>query len=731
MMTFNKIHFDWNVVAELDPDYLKYLIDDNPLNKKSNVEYPEFDRGPVPRRLNTSMEDFRLQGRTEEELEIIQMMHDDYVSEEEELQEDYHYNRIDEIQPDPYAFIPRYKLKPEYKNPKLPAKMNPLQLMPPKTVLANESSIYPGDGYSLHYHVDSGTYNPSKKMKRLVKSKITDNGKMLRLIRAAYAFIPAKNVVSDIPAGFGCLTYNTETRRMYAISNRCDNPNTVKKTTRRYSRIINGIGLNYRRVVSITMSIDKRISDQFIRQLYNRVRKDVPDAFLPDLNKKHSILEQQAYQIVLLVLQHKIGKRIEWLDFSTLTNLDDVISGPHFFMSTGKYSDPKTANRARKRQVGKVLPNLKKHNNYTCFIESLFGQFYHKKLLKLVALNIPHYIRNEILKWLLGEGNQQVPKLTYHWLTEVLKMEIENSQKGQMVQNIVDFITDFTPATTRNKKKLVNMFDLYVKTSKRFMVEYGNMERWTVWRDMYRMAERFSLRIRPNKFKSFDDIRKLHDTLSEIERRDDRIIRKYRGVDFEPFEHPDKEYGDGFKFVWLGTPEALMEEGRMMHHCVGGYADRCIDGTSIIFSMRKDDRGYITIELNGEDYQIHQQYTIKDFTVRNEKILEMIDEWHSDVLKMHREDITTYQQKCRVRAAKFRLEAKIESLQKQLADFESIGLSELIEKRLETAKKYLTEFEEKVESGNILDEDDLLDEDDRYVGTGWPRPERVAQVPNN
>ena len=152
---------------------------------------------------------------------------------------------------------------------------------------------------------------------------------------------------------------------------------------------------------------------------------------------------------------------------------------------------------------------------------------------------------------------------------------------------------------------------------------------------MYDMAEELHIRIRPNKFTNKDDIDALHDGLSEIRNRDRRIQLDYEGIEFEPFAHPDKEYEDGFKFVFLDTPQALVHEGTAMHHCVGSYADRCIRGSSIIFSMRKGDRSYITIELNGNTYEIRQKYTIKDHTVENQGILSMIDRWRGDVLNMH------------------------------------------------------------------------------------------------
>lgn len=42
----------------------------------------------------------------------------------------------------------------------------------------------------------------------------------------------------------------------------------------------------------------------------------------------------------------------------------------------------------------------------------------------------------------------------------------------------------------------------------------------------------------------------------------------------------------------------LLEEGKTMHHCVSSYARRCHEGSSRIFSIRRDDKRYGTLELS-------------------------------------------------------------------------------------------------------------------------------------
>jgi hypothetical protein len=85
-----------------------------------------------------------------------------------------------------------------------------------------------------------------------------------------------------------------------------------------------------------------------------------------------------------------------------------------------------------------------------------------------------------------------------------------------------------------------------------------------------------------------------------------------------------------------------VDEGILMHHCVGSYADNCANGRSIIFSMRKDGKGYVTIELNTRTYVVSQQYTLHDITVTNQKALDIINKWDNDCIELHKNDKESY-----------------------------------------------------------------------------------------
>jgi hypothetical protein len=170
---------------------------------------------------------------------------------------------------------------------------------------------------------------------------------------------------------------------------------------------------------------------------------------------------------------------------------------------------------------------------------------------------------------------------------------------------------------------------------------------WTLFRDTINMASELGIRVRINKFLCVNDIAYIHDRFTEYQQRDLEAFNKYNNFEFLKFESPDKYYEE-FRFIQLLTPADLVKEGKEMHHCVGGYSNRCLDGSSIIFSMFKD-RSWVTIELNGNDqtYPIAQMYTIKDFSIRNSVILSIIEKWRSDVERMHSNDDTLYSIKAR------------------------------------------------------------------------------------
>lgn len=104
-----------------------------------------------------------------------------------------------------------------------------------------------------------------------------------------------------------------------------------------------------------------------------------------------------------------------------------------------------------------------------------------------------------------------------------------------------------------------------------------------------------------------DDIVALHNQVEDI-RRDiaDKVAAKERRTPFKICEEVSWGIGsreDEHMYVLelLKTPQELEHEGRAMHHCVGGYASYCKNGSSIIYSVSKDGQRLGTLEMGRGD----------------------------------------------------------------------------------------------------------------------------------
>lgn len=103
----------------------------------------------------------------------------------------------------------------------------------------------------------------------------------------------------------------------------------------------------------------------------------------------------------------------------------------------------------------------------------------------------------------------------------------------------------------------------------------------------------------------------------------------------------EKKYGftmDGYVIRAPLNKDEVLDEGRKLQHCVGGYADRHIQGKTTILFMRKarkPDRSWLTIEMSGNKLvQIHG--------FRNEGIHTTKGRFAPDPREVYREFIDTW-----------------------------------------------------------------------------------------
>ena len=88
---------------------------------------------------------------------------------------------------------------------------------------------------------------------------------------------------------------------------------------------------------------------------------------------------------------------------------------------------------------------------------------------------------------------------------------------------------------------------------------------------------------------------------------------------------------DGLEIVFPATAAAIKREGKVLNHCVGGYAERHLKGVLTILFLRKSDAPtmpYVTIEMNGNKIvQIHGYDNDRGKTSPRTIHKEFLDKW--------------------------------------------------------------------------------------------------------
>lgn len=123
-------------------------------------------------------------------------------------------------------------------------------------------------------------------------------------------------------------------------------------------------------------------------------------------------------------------------------------------------------------------------------------------------------------------------------------------------------------------------------------------------------------------------LKEAHDNASDAVtvQKDKLALEKYR----ERYEKLKKKYewSDGtYQILIPKGINDIVEEGKVLSHCVGGYAERHVNGKTTILFMRlakEPEKRLVTIEVKGDT--ICQNYGYKDRRV-TEKEKEFIEKW--------------------------------------------------------------------------------------------------------
>lgn len=135
-------------------------------------------------------------------------------------------------------------------------------------------------------------------------------------------------------------------------------------------------------------------------------------------------------------------------------------------------------------------------------------------------------------------------------------------------------------------------------------------ETYGIWKDYLDMARKLErdMTFRRNLFP--EDLRREHDGAAEllVELGNEREKETYG----KRFKRLKRKYAwsDGeLQIVVPVNSEDIVREGKRLHHCVGGYAERHIEGKTTILFLRKCSEPrerYVTIEINDATNEIRQ-----------------------------------------------------------------------------------------------------------------------------
>lgn len=150
----------------------------------------------------------------------------------------------------------------------------------------------------------------------------------------------------------------------------------------------------------------------------------------------------------------------------------------------------------------------------------------------------------------------------------------------------------------------------------------------SAWRDYIRCAEGLGYQLQRTDVLMPANLGDAHDRAAEeyrrvLQRQRDREERQRRKKEAERLKEKEKAYElrreklerkyaaeiDGYVIIVPKNAQEILDEGRILKHCVAGYAERHIAGVTTILFMRKKkavDKPFLTIEMNGNRLiQIH------------------------------------------------------------------------------------------------------------------------------
>lgn len=126
-----------------------------------------------------------------------------------------------------------------------------------------------------------------------------------------------------------------------------------------------------------------------------------------------------------------------------------------------------------------------------------------------------------------------------------------------------------------------------------------------LWLDYLDAAGKLKYDLTRDDVRMPGDLAERHDLAAASLRtaEDEKAMRKYRAR-YRRLVEQFSFTADGLSVVVPGNIQDIVREGRVLQHCVGGYAERHVNGAVTILFLRKESAPgvpYVTIELSTEN----------------------------------------------------------------------------------------------------------------------------------
>lgn len=187
--------------------------------------------------------------------------------------------------------------------------------------------------------------------------------------------------------------------------------------------------------------------------------------------------------------------------------------------------------------------------------------------------------------------------------------------------------------TTINIAKYMTVSKLYEYMERQSSGE--NVVNYMDYRDYLQDCENLGFDMKSKSILFPKDLRAAHQRTIEMVKYNkskilnDRILKIYKKHEKKIFEE------DGLMIRPAKSANELIKEGKALHHCVGGYAERVANGETAIFFIReksKKAKPYFTLEF--KDNKLIQCRTLNNRSYESEKRVKLfVEHWLKKIRK--------------------------------------------------------------------------------------------------